>query len=82
MIGIGGKSNTGKTTFFSAATLIQAEISNRIFTTIKPNRGIGWVQKPCPCQKLGVKCEPRNSKCIQGIRHIPVQLLDVAGLVP
>lgn len=82
LIGIGGKSNTGKTTFFSAATLIQAEISNRIFTTIKPNRGIGWVQKPCPCQKLGVKCEPRNSKCIQGIRHIPVQLLDVAGLVP
>ncbi|MEM7822721.1 MAG: redox-regulated ATPase YchF [Candidatus Aenigmatarchaeota archaeon] len=82
LIAIGGKSNTGKSTFFSAATAHEVEISNRIFTTIKPNRGIAWVQKACPCQRLGVRCAPKNSRCINGIRYIPIQLLDVAGLVP
>jgi len=81
-IGICGKSNTGKTTFFSAATLVDAEISNRIFTTIKPNQGVGYVTAPCPCKGLGIKCEPVNSKCVDGVRHIPLRLIDIAGLVP
>jgi len=81
-IGIVGKSNTGKTTLFSAATMVDAEISNRIFTTIKPNKGVGYATKPCPCKKLNVKCNPNNSKCVNGIRLIPIKLLDVAGLVP
>jgi ribosome-binding ATPase YchF (GTP1/OBG family) len=81
-IGICGKTNTGKSTFFSAATLIDAEISNRVFTTIKPNQGVGYVTTPCPCKGLGVKCEPKNSRCVDGVRYIPVKLIDIAGLVP
>ena len=81
-IAICGKSNTGKTTFFSAATRVDAEISNRIFTTIKPNRGAGYVTAPCVCRELGVECNPVNSKCISGTRLIPVKIIDIAGLVP
>ena len=58
LVAVCGKSNTGKTTFFSAATLVDAEISNRIFTTIKPNRGVSYVRVECPCRKLKVKCSP------------------------
>lgn len=82
LIGVVGKSNTGKTTFFKAITLVDAEISNRIFTTIEPNQGIAYITAECPCKKLNIKCNPRNSKCINGIRLIPVKLTDVAGLVP
>ncbi len=82
LIGICGKTNCGKTTFFCAATLVDAEISNRIFTTIEPNRGVGYVTAPCPCRQLGVKCEPQNSKCVNGTRLIPIRLIDIAGLVP
>ena len=82
LIAICGKSNTGKTTFFSAATLVDAEISNRIFTTIKPNRGVSYVRVECPCKRLGVNCNPQNSKCAGGVRYIPVKLIDIAGLVP
>ncbi|MBM3303719.1 MAG: redox-regulated ATPase YchF [Candidatus Aenigmarchaeota archaeon] len=81
-IGIIGKTNTGKTTLFSAATLVDAEISNRIFTTIEPNKGVGYVTAPCPCRQLGVKCQPQNSRCVNGTRLIPVRLIDIAGLVP
>jgi ribosome-binding ATPase YchF (GTP1/OBG family) len=82
MIAVCGKSNTGKTTFFSSATLVDAEISNRIFTTIKPNKGVSYVRVECPCKKANVKCNPQNSKCVDGTRFIPVKLIDIAGLVP
>ncbi|HLD49204.1 MAG TPA: redox-regulated ATPase YchF [archaeon] len=81
LLAVTGKPNSGKTTFFSAATLVDAEISSRVFTTIKPNRGITYVRTECPC-KAGKKCNPKNSKCIDGIRLVPVQLIDTAGLVP
>jgi len=82
MVGIVGKPNVGKSTFFSAATLAPAEIANYPFTTIKPNRGIGYVRTPCVCREFGVKDNPVNSLCINGIRLIPVELIDCAGLVP
>jgi ribosome-binding ATPase YchF (GTP1/OBG family) len=82
MVGIVGKPNTGKSTFFSAATLAPAEIANYPFTTIKPNRGIGYVRVPCVCREFTVKDNPVNSLCIDGIRLIPVELIDCAGLVP
>jgi len=82
LIGICGKTNCGKTTYFCAATLVDAEISNRIFTTIEPNKGVGYVTAPCPCKQLGVQCQPQNSKCVNGTRLIPIRLIDVAGLVP
>ena len=82
MIGIVGKTNVGKSTFFKAATLVDVEISDRVFTTIKPNVGMGYVRATCPCKELRVVCEPKNSMCIDGTRLIPVRLMDVAGLVP
>lgn len=81
-IGIVGKPNVGKSTFFSAATMAPVEIANYPFTTIAANKGVGYVRSPCPCKKLCVKCTPHNSGCVDGIRMIPVELLDVAGLVP
>ncbi len=82
MVGIVGKPNTGKSTFFSAATLAPVEIASYPFTTIKPNRGIGYLRTPCVCKELNVKDNPKNSICIDGIRLIPVELIDCAGLVP
>jgi hypothetical protein len=82
MVGIVGKPNTGKSTFFCAATLAPAEIANYPFTTIKPNRGIGYVRTPCACREFNVKDNPKNSICSDGIRLIPVELIDCAGLVP
>jgi ribosome-binding ATPase YchF (GTP1/OBG family) len=82
LLGIVGKPNTGKSTFFSAATLAPAEIANYPFTTIKPNRGVGYVRTPCVCKEFGVKDMPVNSLCIDGVRLIPVEFIDCAGLVP
>ena len=82
-IGIAGFTNVGKTTFFSAATLAEAEISDRPFTTIKPNIGLSYVTRKCVCNELGVKCNPiKGNLCIKGIRFIPIKLIDVAGLIP
>jgi hypothetical protein len=82
LIGIVGKPNVGKSTFFSAATMATAEIANYPFTTIKPNKGMGYVRSKCPHLDFNVKCNPRNSACENGVRLVPIELLDVAGLVP
>jgi ribosome-binding ATPase YchF (GTP1/OBG family) len=82
LLGIIGKPNTGKTTFFSAATLALVEIANYPFTTIKPNRGIGYVRTPCVHVEFDVQDNPKNSLCLDGVRLIPVELIDVAGIVP
>lgn len=81
-IGVVGKPNVGKSTFFNACTLANAEIASYPFTTIDANKGVAFVRVPCPCVELGVKCNPKNSKCINGNRFIPVEMIDVAGLVP
>lgn len=82
LLGVVGKTNVGKSTFFSAATRVDVEISNRIFTTIKPNHGVTFVRTPCVCKEFGVKCTPKQGKCVNGTRYIPIELMDVAGLVP
>ncbi len=82
MVGIVGKPNVGKSTFFSAATLIPVEIGSYPFTTIKPNHGVGYIRSPCACKEFGVRDTPVNSVCMDGIRLIPVELIDCAGLVP
>lgn len=81
-IGIVGKPNVGKSTFFGAATMAPVEIANYPFTTIAANKGVGYIRSKCPCKELGVTCTPHNSGCVDGTRMIPVELLDVAGLVP
>ncbi len=80
-IAIVGKTNTGKTTLFNAATLLNAEISNFPFTTKEPNVGTAYVSDVCVCRELGVKDTPLNSTCIEGWRYVPVKIIDVPGLV-
>lgn len=82
MVGVIGKPNTGKTTFFNAATLSHAPVASYPFTTINPNVGIAYLRVDCVHKELGVKDNPVNSICINGNRLIPVELVDVAGLVP
>ncbi|MCW4020336.1 MAG: redox-regulated ATPase YchF [Candidatus Bathyarchaeota archaeon] len=82
LVGIVGKPNVGKSTFFSAATLATVEIASYPFTTIKPNRGVGYLRTQCVCKEFDVEDNPVNSTCLDGIRLIPVELIDTAGLVP
>jgi len=81
-VGLVGKPNVGKSTMFSAITLVDAQIASYPFTTIEANRGMGYVRQPCPHMELEVRCNPNNSRCEDGTRFIPVELIDVAGLVP
>ena len=80
-IGIIGKTNTGKTTFFNAATSKTAEVSTYPFTTKKPNVATGKVQTLCVCREMGVTDKPQNSTCIDGWRFIPIEIIDLPGLV-
>ncbi|NYT04787.1 MAG: redox-regulated ATPase YchF [Methanomicrobiales archaeon] len=77
-LALAGKPNCGKSTFFTAATMAHAEIANYPFTTIDANHGVAYVRADCPCRQLGVVC----GQCNDGIRFIPIGLIDVAGLVP
>ena len=78
LVGIVGKPSSGKSTFFKALTMAEAEIADYPFTTIKPNHGVGFVRVKCACKDFGKEC----GKCRQGWRFVPIELLDVAGLVP
>jgi len=80
-IGLIGKTNTGKTTFFNAATLLSAKVSTYPFTTKQPNIGIAYVQTTCVCKEFRVKDNPKNSVCINGWRFIPIELIDLPGLI-
>ncbi len=82
LIGLVGKPSCGKSTFFKAATLAEVEIASYPFTTIKPNRGIGYVKVECIDKEFGTKCNPNYGFCINGWRFVPIELMDVAGLVP
>lgn len=81
-LGIVGKPNVGKSTFFSAATRLDVEVASYPFTTIDANIGVGYIRNKCPHEELGVECEPNNAPCIEGTRMIPIKMIDVAGLVP
>jgi hypothetical protein len=81
-IGIIGKANVGKSTFFKALTLADILIANYPFATIKPNVGCAYVRVKSICNEFNIKCTPRFGRCEDGIRYVPVEVLDVAGLVP
>ncbi len=82
LIGLVGLPNKGKSTLFNALTGGSAAVANYPFTTIQPNEGIANASQPCPHVALGLqKCDPNNSACHNGMRRIPIRLLDVAGLV-
>lgn len=68
--------------FFNSATSSTVEMANYPFTTIDANKAVAHVISDCPCKELDVTCNPRNSICIDGKRLLPIELIDVAGLVP
>jgi len=78
IIALAGKPNAGKSSFFKSSTLADVEIASYPFTTIKANHGVSYVRTACPSAELKIGC----TKCVNGERFIPVELLDVAGLVP
>ncbi len=77
-IGLAGKPNAGKSTFFKAATLANVEIANYPFTTINANHGVTYVRVECPCKDKEKTC----GQCVDGMRLVPIDIIDVAGLVP
>lgn len=79
-IGLLGKTNVGKSTFFSAATEAPVQIGNFPFTTIEPNVGVAYVKTDCACRHFEIKHD--ISLCKNGTRFIPIKLIDIAGLVP
>src|SRR5579884_3088069 len=81
-IGLIGKTNTGKTTFFNAATLQSAEVSNYPFTTKTPNSAIANAVTICVHKELGLPSDnPKNSSCVDGWRMIPIEIIDLPGLI-
>jgi ribosome-binding ATPase YchF (GTP1/OBG family) len=81
-VGIVGKPNVGKSTFFNALTLLDVPMAPYPFTTTSPNRGVAAIRAPCPHVDKASQCTPGNAKCVNGVRWIPVSLIDVPGLVP
>lgn len=82
LIAVCGKPNVGKSTFMASCTGSTPQIANYPFTTIDPNKGVGFVRAACPHVRLNVKCDPNNSECRGGTRLVPVNIVDVAGIVP
>ncbi len=80
-IGLIGKTNTGKTTFFNSSTLSSDEISTYPFTTKKSSTSTGYANTPCVHSEFNVIDNPNNSKCKDGWRYIPVELIDLPGLI-
>ena len=80
-IGLIGKTNTGKTTFFNSSTLSSDEISTYPFTTKKSSTAVGYAITLCVHPEFNVTDNPNNSKCKDGWRYIPIELIDLPGLI-
>ena len=81
LVGLVGRPNAGKSTFFKAATLIDVLIANYPFATIKANHGIAYVKIKDLATDFGKVSNPREGYAKEGWRFVPFELMDVAGLV-
>ncbi|KAI8615634.1 P-loop containing nucleoside triphosphate hydrolase protein [Chytriomyces sp. MP71] len=79
-----GKPSAGKSSFLNAVSDAAAKVGNYPFTTIKPNHGVAFVPIDCPCKRFNKQdlCAPKHGRCVDGTRFVPLQIMDVAGLVP
>jgi len=84
LVGIVGRPNSGKSTFFKSATLADVLIAPYPFATIKPNHGMAYVKILDLAPEFGKISNPREGyvKGEKGkYRFVPFELMDVAGLV-
>ncbi len=82
IIGVVGKPSSGKSTFFNAATMQDVPMASYPFTTIEANKAVGFVRVECVDKEFNTQCNPRTGFCHNHTRYVPVELIDVAGLVP
>ena len=81
VIGIAGKPNAGKSTLFSAMTGTMVAIGDYQFTTTETNKGVAYIVSKCPHTEINKECNPRRGRCFSGIRYIPIEILDIPGLI-
>ncbi|KTG27157.1 redox-regulated ATPase YchF [Haloferax profundi] len=81
-IGLVGKPSVGKSSFFNAATMNDVPEGAYPFTTIDPSIGEAYVRVECAAPEFDESCTPSVGYCDDGMRFVPVKLVDVAGLIP
>jgi ribosome-binding ATPase YchF (GTP1/OBG family) len=81
LIGLVGRPNAGKSTFFKAATLADVLIADYPFATIKPNHAMAYVKIKDLASEFGKQSNPREGFVKKDKRFVPFELMDVAGLV-
>ncbi len=80
-LGLIGKTNTGKTTFFNSATLSSGAVSTYPFTTKEPASSEANAITLCVHPEFRMQDNPNNSRCVDGWRYVPIELIDLPGLI-